>query len=89
MRFTVIQANMIRDDYEWHLHAAGCRDLAANKYVLSEQFIEEAANADAAVDGWIDDELLEMGWLPEHVKVFPCATDPHWVTSNLEKLQDR
>ena len=76
MRFTVIQANMVTDDFEWHLHKAGCRDLAANKYVMSEQFIVEADTGAIAADEFIDDEMIEMGWTTEDIRVFNCATRP-------------
>lgn len=75
MQYAIVQAsNIPNDDYEWHLHAAGCRDLKAPKYSRSERpFIIEAATAAEAKTDWHDDEMLEMGWTEDTTGTYPCA----------------
>lgn len=75
MIFRVLQANMISDDYEWHLHASDCQDTRQPKYLMDDlQWFFDATNADAALDAFIDDEMLDMGWETQNVKVFGCAS---------------
>ncbi len=74
MTFRILQANMIDDDFEWHLHAADCQDTRQPKYLMDDlNATFDAVDADAALASWIDDEMIEMGWTQDHVKVFGCA----------------
>ncbi len=54
---------------EWLLHKAGCQDLG--KWDAIDTW--EATDAKAAVTDWIDDEMIEMGWAEDDVRVMPCA----------------
>lgn len=73
-RFTILSTNETLGQAQWTLHAAGCKDLRKRLNTTYESYTYEADGADAAVDSWVDEELLEMGWLPEHVRVMPCAS---------------
>ena len=73
-RYIVHQANMIADDFEWHLHRADCLENTGPKYDFDDlNFIIEADNAKDALADWLDEEMIEMGWTDEAVKVFPCT----------------
>ena len=72
--YRIRQANMIEDDYEWHMHIADCQDNGSHKYMMDDLNLPiTAVNAAAALASFIDAEMLEMGWEQENVKVFECA----------------
>ena len=71
--FTIQQANMITDDFEWHLHRTDCKDNNHRKYYFSDPYRFDAEDAADAIEIWHDAEMLEMGWTPEVTKVFACT----------------
>jgi len=72
-RFIGVVRSVYRD-YSMSVHSAGCRDIRKDCSDHDGHTVELVADtADEAVKVMLDDELREMGYGPEHVKVLPCA----------------
>lgn len=63
-KFTAVWPDML-------LHRAGCRDLKKTCEAQNQTF--EASSVADALSVMIDEELIEMGWSEDDVKVFPCC----------------
>ena len=68
MTYTIIEPGK---GYE--LHRAGCADLKkpGKRTDILETF--EAANVDAFLDEYFDEEMVDLGYSPDDCKVFPCC----------------
>lgn len=71
--FTLIQFQRQRDAIA-SVHRTGCRDIRREAQEMAGIIHDGHETAQAAVDFWIDDEMLEMGWTADDVKVHNCAT---------------
>jgi len=80
MKFTMMSYNPSKN-YQWVLHAAGCADIARelkgqktdSGFPAIDPTPVEAENAEQACEQWIDEELREMGWDVDAIRVCPCC----------------
>jgi hypothetical protein len=80
MKFTYLSYNPSKN-YMWSLHAAGCADIKQElKGVRTDSgwpaemgATFEAKDLKEALDYVVDEELREMGWDNNAVKVNPCC----------------
>lgn len=74
-RLTIVSTNGNRPFNEmWQVHADGCRDVSRMvRQYLFETYSLPAENGEAAADWWMDDDLLEMGYTHDDIRVMPCA----------------
>jgi hypothetical protein len=79
-KFTVLSYNPSKN-YLWSMHKAGCRDIQAELKgirtdsgfpAIDPQDIEAKDWAEAA-EKWIDEELREMGWTTDAIRICPCC----------------
>ena len=70
--FTIVTGGR---NYEFAVHAAGCRDLARYETaVRCNQYTQTAASAEALIDSEVADfTACDQGWTHDHFHIFPCA----------------
>lgn len=59
-----------RNGYSCYIHRAGCKNIARGEYNVTHL---HTGTLESAVDWYLDDELKNMGFDQEIVKVFSCA----------------
>ena len=71
--FTIVTGG--RDNYEFEVHAAGCKDLTKQKNVfLCDQLTQTAVSAAALVDEEVAEYAAQdQGWNHDHFKIHACA----------------
>lgn len=58
----------------WQVHKEGCRDLPRlTRFYRCDTHTTEAENGEAVALWWMDEELLEMGYTHDDVRVMPCT----------------
>lgn len=56
------------------VHAEGCRDIRRDTNEHSSIVdIVEFETAEAVVEDWFDEEMVDMGWGPENGKIHACC----------------
>lgn len=80
MKFTYLSYNPSKN-FNWTLHAAGCSDIKQElkgirtdsgfPAEIGETF--DAENLEEALNHVIDEEMIEMGYTHDAVKVNPCC----------------
>lgn len=80
MKFTIMTYNPSKR-YFWTMHATGCADIAQelkghktdSGFPATDPTVVEAENWKAAAEGWIDEELREMGYNIDAIRIAPCC----------------
>jgi len=73
MKLTICSRSIYRNEC-WAIHKEGCSDIArseVSKYGASTTGFE--GSVESALAQVLDDEMKEMGYGREHVKVYPCC----------------
>lgn len=61
-------------DWVWEIHAENCTDVKKKRQLrLAVSTKVEAENANEALEQWMDEELIEMGYTTEDARIMNCA----------------
>lgn len=73
-KFTVLAHGIVRNEIA-SIHKAGCRDIARESREHGSVSRDVEGSLQDAIDYYVDDELLEMGYTVEDVKIHACCKD--------------
>ena len=63
----------ISRDHIAHVHRHGCKDIERDARHHGSSIYGPYETVQAALDAYLDDEMIEMGYSRDDVRVFPCC----------------
>ncbi len=72
MPVVVLNHSIVRDHVA-HVHRQGCKDIERDARAHASSIYGPFDTVEEALADYIDGEMVELGYGPEDVRVFPCC----------------